>query len=60
MKLKSNADVIAMTTHGRSGLGRLVFSSVAETVLCQSELPVFLMRMRKADVACRAAHQART
>src|SRR5262249_17349291 len=27
------ADLIAMTTHGRSGLGRLLFGSVAEAVL---------------------------
>ena len=48
---ESNADIIAMTTHGRSGLGRLLFGSVAETVLRSSELPVFLMRSTEADVA---------
>ncbi|HUO63188.1 MAG TPA: universal stress protein [Terriglobales bacterium] len=46
-----NADVIAMTTHGRRGLGRLFFGSVAETVLRESELPVLLMRATEADVA---------
>lgn len=39
------ADLIAMTTHGRSGLGRLLFGSVAETVLRSAEIPVLLMRM---------------
>ena len=29
----AGADLIAMTTHGRSGLGRLLFGSVAEAVL---------------------------
>ena len=48
---ESRADVIAMTTHGRSGLGRLLFGSVAETVLRASELPVFLMRSTEAEVA---------
>jgi nucleotide-binding universal stress UspA family protein len=48
---ESNADIIAMSTHGRSGLGRLLFGSVAETVLRSSELPVFLMRSTEADVA---------
>ena len=31
-----DADLIAMTTHGRSGLGRLLFGSVAEAVLRQA------------------------
>ncbi len=48
---ESKADVIAMTTHGRTGLGRLLFGSVAETVLRESELPVLLMRSTEADVA---------
>jgi nucleotide-binding universal stress UspA family protein len=42
------ADLIAMTTHGRSGLGRLLFGSVAEAVLRQTEVPVFLMRLTEA------------
>jgi nucleotide-binding universal stress UspA family protein len=52
---ESGADLIAMTTHGRSGLGRLVFGSVAEAVLRQAHLPVFLMRCTEAEVAKRAA-----
>jgi nucleotide-binding universal stress UspA family protein len=47
----ADADLIAMTTHGRSGLGRLLFGSVAEAVLRQAEIPVFLMRMTEAQVA---------
>lgn len=39
------ADLIAMSTHGRSGLGRLLFGSVAESVLREADVPVFLMRM---------------
>ena len=45
------ADLIAMTTHGRSGLGRWLFGSVAEAVLREAEIPVFLMRMTEAQVA---------
>ena len=52
------ADLIAMTTHGRGGLGRLLFGSVAEAVLRQAEIPVFLMRQTKAQVAARAAWEA--
>lgn len=52
------ADLIAMTTHGRSGLGRLLFGSVAEAVLRRSDIPVFLMRQTEAQVAARAAWEA--
>lgn len=52
------ADLVAMTTHGRSGLGRLLFGSVAEAVLRESRLPVFLMRVTEAQVAARAAQVA--
>ena len=53
-----DADLIAMTTHGRSGLGRLLFGSVAEAVLRESRLPVFLMRVTEAQVAVRTAQVA--
>jgi nucleotide-binding universal stress UspA family protein len=51
----TGADLIAMSTHGRSGLGRLVFGSVAEAVLRQAGIPVFLLRATEADVEKRAA-----
>ena len=54
----AGADLIAMTTHGRSGLGRLLFGSVAEAVLRHSEIPVFLMRQTEAQVAARSAWEA--
>ena len=47
---EAGADLIAMTTHGRSGLGRLLFGSVAEAVLRRAEIPVFLMRLTEATV----------
>ena len=34
------ADMVAMTTHGRTGLARLMFGSVAEKVLHNSKCPV--------------------
>jgi nucleotide-binding universal stress UspA family protein len=49
------ADLIAMTTHGRTGLGRLLFGSVAEAVLRRAELPVFLMRQTARQAAAKAA-----
>ncbi|MFN8474018.1 MAG: universal stress protein [Anaerolineae bacterium] len=37
-------DMVVMTTHGRSGLGRWVYGSVAEAVLHGSPVPVLLVR----------------
>lgn len=37
-------DLIAMTTHGRSGISRLIFGSVAEDVLRHATVPVLLLR----------------
>jgi nucleotide-binding universal stress UspA family protein len=39
-----DADAIAMATHSRRGLNRLMFGSVAEEVLHESSLPVLLIR----------------
>jgi nucleotide-binding universal stress UspA family protein len=39
--------IIMMTTHGRSGLGRLVYGSVAESVLLSASNPIFLVRIIK-------------
>jgi nucleotide-binding universal stress UspA family protein len=41
---ESGADLIAMATHGRTGLGRLLLGSVAEAVLRQAPVPVFIIR----------------
>lgn len=38
------ADIIAMSTHGRSGLGRLLFGSVADQVLREAGTPVLLVK----------------
>jgi nucleotide-binding universal stress UspA family protein len=40
-------DLIAMTTHGRSGLGRLVWGSTAEAVLRHAPCPVLLVRVKE-------------
>ncbi|MEZ4663771.1 MAG: universal stress protein [Caldilineaceae bacterium] len=37
-------DVIAMATHGRSGLSRMLMGSVAEEVVRTSPIPVLLLR----------------
>jgi nucleotide-binding universal stress UspA family protein len=39
-----SVDLIAMTSHGRTGLGRLVFGSVAGAVLHRSARPMLVVR----------------
>jgi len=46
-----NADLIAVTTAGRSGLGRTVLGSVAERVFRKAETPVLLYRPSRTDLA---------
>jgi nucleotide-binding universal stress UspA family protein len=41
--------LIAMATHGRGGLGRLVMSSVATGVLQRARVPLLLMRPAVVD-----------
>lgn len=42
-----NADVIAMSTHGRSGISRWALGSVAERVIRTSTRPVLVIRATK-------------
>lgn len=39
-----HVDLLVMCTHGRSGVGRWVYGSVAEEVLARSPVPVLLVR----------------
>lgn len=41
---KHNCDLIAMSTHGRGGVSRLVFGSVAEDVVRHVPCPVLIIR----------------
>jgi nucleotide-binding universal stress UspA family protein len=41
---ESQANMIVMTSHGRSGFGRWVFGSVAEHVARHAEVPVLMLR----------------
>lgn len=42
--------LIVMTTHGRSGLGRLILGSVAESVLRGTPTPILLLRAEGAAI----------
>lgn len=39
-----DVDMVAMTTHGRTGLGRLLLGSVASEVLHRLQVPILLLR----------------
>lgn len=41
---KNSIDLIAIATHGRSGVGRAVFGSVADYVLRGSGIPILVVR----------------
>lgn len=45
-----HADMIVMSSHGRSGLGRLIIGSVAETVLRSTATPILLLRDARAPL----------
>jgi nucleotide-binding universal stress UspA family protein len=40
----AGAEMIAMATHGRGGLGRFVYGSVAEEILARTTLPTLVIR----------------
>ena len=42
-------DLIAISSHGRSGLGRLVFGSVCDRVMRDSGIPVLVLKSSKKD-----------
>jgi nucleotide-binding universal stress UspA family protein len=41
---RAGADLIAMATHGRGGLGRWIYGSVAQEVIARAKLPTLLVR----------------
>lgn len=43
---EAGCDLVAMSTHGRSGLGRWVYGSVADKVLRGSQIPILLIRVQ--------------
>jgi nucleotide-binding universal stress UspA family protein len=55
---EGRVDLIAMATHGRTGMGRLVFGSIAEGVLRRALVPVFMMRQPDAVEAAPASREA--
>ncbi|OQY18566.1 MAG: hypothetical protein B6I34_10555 [Anaerolineaceae bacterium 4572_32.1] len=51
------ADLIAMSTHGRSGIHRWVFGSVTDRLLHGAACPVLLVRARQTDAATALSYQ---
>lgn len=46
---EEGADLVIMSTHGRTGLARFVFGSVAQKVMQSLEVPVLLIRPDKPE-----------
>ncbi|MCB0047142.1 MAG: universal stress protein [Caldilineaceae bacterium] len=46
---QENADLIAMASHGRTGLARVFYGSVAAGVLQQADRPLLIIRTSEAD-----------
>ncbi len=46
---KENADLIVMGTHGRTGIDRILFGSVAERVVKSSSVPVLTIRPKEVE-----------
>jgi nucleotide-binding universal stress UspA family protein len=42
-----NADLVAMSTHGRAGISRWAYGSVTDKVLRSGKVPVLMVRARK-------------
>jgi nucleotide-binding universal stress UspA family protein len=55
---ETGADLIAMTTHGHSGLSRWVLGSVAEKVLRAASVPMLVVRTAKRAPATEPASEA--
>jgi nucleotide-binding universal stress UspA family protein len=46
---QENVDLIAMSSHGRSGLSRVFYGSVAAGLLQRIDRPLLIIRSRKMD-----------
>lgn len=53
---ENDVDLLVMATHGRTGLGRLMIGSVAERVVRQAPIPVFLVKPERASLLAEATH----
>ncbi|MGW8318978.1 MAG: universal stress protein [Candidatus Promineifilaceae bacterium] len=46
---QEDVDLVAMSTHGRSGLSELLFGSVAEAVVAGVSVPVLLVHPTQSE-----------
>ena len=44
------ADIIVMSTHGRGGISRWVYGSIADRLLQQADVPILLIRAKEESV----------
>jgi nucleotide-binding universal stress UspA family protein len=57
---QNDVDLLVIATHGRTGLNRLLIGSVAERVIRQSPIPVFLVKPERASLLSGATEQEAT
>ncbi|NIP77763.1 MAG: universal stress protein, partial [Gemmatimonadetes bacterium] len=57
---REDVDLLAMATHGRGGLRRLILGSVAESVVRSAQIPVLLYRPVGANAERRPTVHSRT
>jgi nucleotide-binding universal stress UspA family protein len=55
---ETDADLVVMGTHGRTGLGRVVLGSVAERIVRLSDVPVMTVDVTEGGPAVRSAEAA--
>jgi nucleotide-binding universal stress UspA family protein len=53
----SKADLVIMTTHGRTGFGRCCSAPLPRAVLRHADVPVILMRQTEVQIASRGPWQ---
>ena len=57
---RRGAGMVVMATHGRTGLGRLLFGTVAFEIVRRGTLPVLMVRPSGLETAARAADEVRS
>lgn len=51
---ENNVDMIVMSSHGRTGLGRMLLGSVAESVMRHAECPILIVKPRVSGAQAKA------
>ena len=58
--VETNADLIILATHGRTGIAHLLIGSTAERVVRYAQCPVLVVRDQEADFVTAKKRERRT